>query len=134
VTTTYVAGFENSTRIRDNHFELWLAQPQAGAAQAKPTVLVLYLSPAQQGQANDIAKAIPAISKEFAVSVVSYRAVSWNFTDAIELHYFHREDEAEAQKISGKLQDVGAFYAKPRFMAVSQQIPLRYFEIWLQPR
>jgi hypothetical protein len=49
----------------------------------------------------------------------------------MELHYFHKEDEAEAARISGRLQDNGAFYAPTRFMPVEQKIPLRYFEIWL---
>ena len=130
-----MAGFEKSEKIRDNHFELWLAAPeQAPASQTQPQVVVLYLDESRRDEATGIGKALSALSVEYAVSVTPYEAVTWNFIHPIELHYFHKEEQAEAEKLTGRLQDNGAFYVKARFMPVGQEIPLRYFEIWLQGR
>jgi hypothetical protein len=129
---TYVAGFEESTKIRPNHFELWLPPPPQVAAQnSYAQVVVLYLDPARAEQARKIQDVVSRFSKDYNVSTSPYKAVSWKFRDDMELHYFHKEDEAEAARISGRLQDNGAFYAPTRFMPVEQKIPLRYFEIWL---
>jgi len=132
-TPRYVGGFEKSSKIGLNHFELWLAPPAHAAARpAYAQVVVLYLDPAREDEAKRIDDAVSRFSAEYNVSVSLYKAVSWKFINDLELHYFHQEDQAEAEKLTGRLQDSGAFYVKSRFMAVQQQIPLRYFEIWLQ--
>ena len=131
-TPRYVGGFEQSPEIRLNHFELWLAPPAQVAAQENyAQIVVLYLDPAREGEARKIHDAVSRFSKDYSVSVSPYRAVTWKFIGDMELHYFHQKDRSEAEKISGRLQDSGAFYAPSRFMPVEQKIPLRYFEIWL---
>jgi hypothetical protein len=128
----YVAGFEESGKIRANHFELWLATPAQVAAQKDyAQIVVLFLDPAREGEARKIHDVVSRFSKDYSVSVSPYKAVTWKFTADMELHYFHKEDAPEAEKISGRLQDNGAFNAPSRFMPVEQKIPLRYFEIWL---
>jgi hypothetical protein len=129
---TYVGGFEESTKIRPNHFELWLPPPpQVVAQNSYAQIVVLFLDPAREGEARKIHDVVSRFSKDYSVSVSPYKAVTWKFTADMELHYFHKEDAPEAEKISGRLQDNGAFNAPSRFMPVEQKIPLRYFEIWL---
>jgi hypothetical protein len=124
----YVAGYENSTRIRANHFELWFGKPQATAAPAtRPVALVLYQGNLRAG-AQQIADSLGA---DYGAGVRPYGAVSWKFESPAEVHYFHTEDRAEADSMVQMLKG-----AQPRIVArhmpVSQAIPNRYFEVWLQ--
>lgn len=125
----YVAGYETSTKIRDNHFELWFAKPPAAAAaSAQPVALVLYQSSSLRAGAQQIGD---ALDSDYGVSVRPYGAVSWNFVSPVEVHYFKKEDRGEAEGIAQSLKGSHPSIVA-RFMAVSQPIPNRYFEVWLQ--
>src|SRR4030095_12323469 len=71
----YVGGFEQSTKIGPNHFELWLAPPAQVAAQKDyAQIVVLYLDPARENEAKKINDVVSRFSREYNVSVSSYKA------------------------------------------------------------
>lgn len=102
------------------------------SSEEQPEVTILYLDKSRLNEANQI-EILLKQNPGYDVSVEPYSAVAWSFTNPIELHYFRRNDETEAQKIVQALQN-NKFDVKARYMPVSQDIPARYFEVWLQAR
>lgn len=125
----YVGGYETSDSIRPNHFELWLARPQAAPAPVPAALaVVLYLNPAQRDAAQRLGD---QLGGDYGVRVRSYPAVSWPFVAPAEVHYFSKADAAEAERLADRLrrQQPGIV---SRYMAVSNPLPPRYFEVWLR--
>jgi hypothetical protein len=129
-TAVYVAGFDR--KVQGSQFELWMGKPAAvPEAAVRPVVVVLYLSQGRSVEAEAIRNVIRSDST-YDAGTQSYKAVAWQFVHPTELHYFHKADEAEAGRLVEKL--ARRWDVKIRYMPVAQEIPSRYFEIWLQPR
>jgi len=123
----YVQGFESSKVIRPHHFELWLGRPEQ--PNVEPQVVVLFLDASGRAEAEEIARTL----NNYSPSVIPYnpKSVTWKFESPIELHYFHRDEGQEATNIANALQAKG-IAVRLKYTPVQQDIPPKYFEIWLQ--
>lgn len=133
VKVTYVPGFENSTAMRPQHYELWLGRPEPPKG-PDAKVVVLYLSDSLKSVADQLGIIVKgALGDNVDVSPYKPSAITWAFDKPVEIHFFYKEDAPEAEKLKAALGQSDTDLAV-KFMPVSIPVPHRYFEIWLQAR
>jgi hypothetical protein len=126
---TYVGGFEKSTTIRADQFELWLAPPVTATADVQPQVLVLYLDEARQAEAAKIGEAVSTISAEYPVRRDTLQGRDLELPPADRASLFPHGGSGRGRQADRPAPGCGRPLREAALHAVEQEIPRRFFEI-----